>query len=477
MTVYAQSGYQLEVGALALMENDWGLYRFDTLGANASFGNAVPVSEVISSLMADGDLTTTTRFGNRVATFDVKITAEDAGALAAGEAALMAEVDKVNTLTWHVPFGAPTVFEVVRSWPEHQFDDFAEVKRLQRTYRISFECLPFGRSVASVTKSWTGPAEVSPLTSMTGLTVVSGSAAYNSNAGGILVPGILAGGAGAVLQATVTADEYLWLKTFISGSSLGTVAITNFKINGITVAAHPELFGASSATQFYTVPTGQHGGSVTFEFTLPASSGLLEFWTRGYPGPASAAGDTRPKGIDVIDTIGSARAPAMITFTAPSGGAFVYTAPDPNAAVRDQGAGESVFATFTVTDPDGDVQTVGAQSMWFPPGTHSAWIGSTDPQPLMLNPAGVWPTRASGSSVWAYPVDGKAAITFYDTSGAKTIISPSPQLPQGYHGGAIVHSVHSVHPGRSGFAVLDTSGVPVAATLTYYPHWWSHAGQ
>ena len=329
---------------------------------------------------------------------------------------------------------------------------------------------------------------MSPLTSITGWTVVSGSAAYDANAGGVLVPGILTSSSG-VLRHTVTADEYLWLKVARSSPSGEDTAITGVKVNGTTIAdalIHKESFGVNGTTHFYTVPTGAwRGESVTVEFTLTDSSAtsaaLTQFWSRSYPGAALGAGNASPKDVGVMDTVGSARAPMWMRLTAPAGGVFIYTAPDPNVQIRERGAGESVFAQFTISDPDGDEVSVGAQLMWFPPGTHSTWIGATDPQPLMLNPNGVWPTRAmglsGGISSWAYPVDGRAAVTFYDTSGAKTIISPSPEMPQGFHGGALAHSVHSVHPGRMGIGAWDVNGDPVSIDYGYHPHWWSHAGQ
>lgn len=488
------TGYQLQIvspaaegGALDLMENDASGWRFDTLGQDATFGNAVPVSEVISSLMTDGSLTSIRSFGNRTATFLVTITAADQGDLATGEAELMSALNSVTALAWSGPWGPTSYFDVVAAWSEHVMDDLTEVLQMQRTYRLTFECLPFARSADPVTFTWTGAATEIPTSSMTGWTVVSGSATYNANAGGIGVPGILAGGSGAVLRRTVTADEYLWLKMFYPSNSFGNVIDIVPKIDGVTATSkRVELFGASSTTQFSTVATGG-SRSLVFEFTMPASSALLEFWTRSYPGPAISSDVTRPKGVSVVDIIGTARTPCTIAFTAPAGGAFVYTAPDPNAAIRDRGAAEAVYAKFTVAAGDGTEVNVGGQLMWFPPGDHRTNIGTTTPQPLALAPNGVWPTQPSGAALsgvditsgtqWSYPVDAKAAISFFDTTGSKTLISPSPLLPQGYYGDAVTHEQHALHPGRSGFAVLDTSGNPITTTVTYYPRWWSHAAQ
>lgn len=486
------AGYQLELvdsdgsGLLELMANVTGAVRFDTLAVDATLGNAVPVAEAISSLMTDGGLTTIRSFGNRTAAFLVTITAPDPGALADGEAVLMAALDRVSALAWHVPFGPSSFFDVVACWSEHQFDDLEEVRQVRRTFRVTFECLPFARSEGSITFTWTGPTELTPLTSFTGWTLVSGSAAYNANALGAGVPGIAASST-AVLRRTVTVQDYLWFKT--PGVPVSAKGVTSVKVNGTAIPdaeVHEEGNLFTTATRFYTVPVGAwRGQSVSVEFTLLSGTALTEFWTRSYPGAIVDAGDTRPKGVDVIDVLGTARTPCTISFTAPAGGAFVYTGPDPDAAIRERGAGESVYGKFTVSGGGAEV-TVGNGLIWFPDGNHRISIGTTTPQPLELNPNGAWPTQASGqalsgtgisagASQFAYPVDSKAAISFFDTSGAKALISPSPSLPEGYFGGAVTHSAHTLHPGRSGFAVLDVNGDPISTTVTYYPRWKHHA--
>lgn len=486
-------GYQLEVvdadgsGLLELMANVTGAVRFDTLAVDATLGNPVPVTEAIASLMTDGGLATIKSFSNRTALFNVTITAPDPGALADGEAELMTALDAVSALAWHVPFGPSSFFDVVACWSEHAFDDLTEIQQLQRTFRVSFECLPFARSRDAVTFTWTGPTEVTPLSSMSGWTVVSGSAAWNADAGGVGVPGILAS-SDAVLRRTVTVDEYLWFKVATVPASVK--GITSVTVNGTAIPdaeVREEGDLVTTSTRFYTVPVGAwRGESVTVEFTLLASTGLTELWTRSYPGAIAGAGDARPKGVSVIDVVGTARTPCTISFTAPSGGAFVYTGPDPDAAIRNRGVAESVYGKFTVTG-DGAEVSVGGQLMWFPPGDHTTSIGNTVPQPVSFYPNGVWPAAASGAvlsgtnissgSQWSYPMDAKAALSFFATTGAKTLISPSPSLPQGYYGDAVTHEQHSLYPGRSGFAVLDVSGYPVTATITYYPRWKHHAAQ
>jgi hypothetical protein len=157
---------------------------------------------------------------------------------------------------------------------------------------------------------------------------------------------------------------------------------------------------------------------------------------------------------------------ALITFTAPTGGAWLYTAPDPNVALRDRGAVENLYTKWTVvSDPV------------YLPGDYVRVTSRSGPQPPRLNPDGIWPQYASGVDQFAYPSARGTAVSFF-TAGAVSVISASPDLPTGFHPEAIIHEEHVLHPGRCGFAVVAAAtGLPVATTITFYPHWWAHAGQ
>lgn len=473
----SRGGYDLRIGDLSLIANDEGSYAFDVQGANVTLGNPAPVSDVISSLLRDGELTTTNHFGNREASFLVEIKAPNAGVLADGEAALMVELDKVNTLTWQVPYGADTLFDVVRSWPEFMFDDLTEVRRMTRVYRVVVECLAFARSADTVTINWTGPGTETSLATTAGWTVVSGGSIE-------VASGHIQNTATATattLSRSVLLDDYLWLK--VDGEFGGSLRVVSVTVDGTSVPAAEIRNEAYADAHFVTIPTSTwRGTTATVQFTIvPYTAGLnrailYEFWTVSYPNLTAASSDVAPRGIGVVDTIGSARAACTIAFTAPAGGAFVYTAPDPNETLH-AGAAENVFSHFVVTAPDGAEVGIGSVLMWFPPGTHSAQIGFTDARPTELYPNGMWPQEVTDADQFVYPADPRASVSYMDTSGAKTIVSPSPSLPQGYDSGAIVHEVHSVHPGRMGFGVVDQNGAPVAATITYYPHWWAHAAR
>jgi hypothetical protein len=392
----------------------------------------------------------------------------------------MSALDNIVSLAWHAPFAAVSHFDVVACWSEFLFDDMSEVRRHERTFRVSFECLPFARSVDESTIEWTGVGtELNPCTSLTGWTVVSGSADIND--GNIHV------GTGSIrLAKTVTVDEYLWVKVDV-GSHLVTGAVTAVTVDGVAIPQaeiRQEMTPLTGLTQILTVPTAAwRGQSVEVAFTLaPGAAWLREFWTVSYPVATELLdidGILEPRGVGVVDVGGTARTPATIRFTAPAGGAFVYTAPDPNTQIR-SGSGETVFAAFSVADPDGGEVEVDGRLMWFPQGDHATHIGFTDPQPSELNPDGIWPQEATGLVTGGarrrtYPTDGRAAISFFNTTGDKALISPRPTLPTGYSGDAVAHEVHALYPGLSGFAVLDEDGDPIPATITYYKRWKHHA--
>lgn len=147
--------HSLTLGSLLLTDplpdDDHG-YTFSVLAEGAGFGVAQGVREVVTSLLADGDIVRTTRFGNREVSFAVQIEGPTLGALAHGEAALRAELGRRNTLTWQAPdvLSVPTVFDVVDSEMQQTFDDLDELRR-KRTFVVSLTCSPWARSADLVT--------------------------------------------------------------------------------------------------------------------------------------------------------------------------------------------------------------------------------------------------------------------------------------------------------------------------------------
>lgn len=146
-------------------------YQFQVVAEGATFGVAATVSEIVTSLLADGDLVRVTRFGNREVSFMVQITGPSLGALAHGEAALRAVVGRGGDLVWQPPdaMAVPTAFDVITSSMEFRFDDLGGELRKRRVFLVTLTCLPFGRSVAAVTV----PALAAPPASPTTATVTN----------------------------------------------------------------------------------------------------------------------------------------------------------------------------------------------------------------------------------------------------------------------------------------------------------------
>lgn len=155
------NGYAGTLGALALTKSNRIVdgYALDLMARDADFSNPVPVTAVMESLMADGDLTRRTKDGNRVATFIVEIEGEDRDQLAIAGALLDNECNKpVNTFLWEGPTGEDFYLDVVDAHSDYMTDISHEVINNIRLYRLTLECLPYVRSTTEYQTLWTGGA-------------------------------------------------------------------------------------------------------------------------------------------------------------------------------------------------------------------------------------------------------------------------------------------------------------------------------
>lgn len=128
-------------------------WEIQTSDDGTDWGNPEAVVEIVNSLLRDGSLARLTRWDNRTAVVHVRVLADSYDGLAAGEAALMAQVNVGrNTLTWVPPRvdAVATVFDVLVSKLEFEFDGFME-NSLIRTYTLTLTCLPFARSASPTT--------------------------------------------------------------------------------------------------------------------------------------------------------------------------------------------------------------------------------------------------------------------------------------------------------------------------------------
>lgn len=129
-------------------------YRITAAADSTSWGNAERIITAVRSHLQDGSLASVTAQDNREGTIKVRVESETYDGLAAGESALMAQtqVKGYNTLEWtpNVALARPTVFDVVYSYMDFDFDDFDETI-LRRTYKLTLALLPFGRSKDLIT--------------------------------------------------------------------------------------------------------------------------------------------------------------------------------------------------------------------------------------------------------------------------------------------------------------------------------------
>lgn len=139
---------------LAGADGGYDSYWFEVDGIDLDFGEPQPVEVTIATLMGDGVRTDISHYENREIPFRVRLYATDAKALADGEAALTAKIGRRVALTWQPSdeLGPPTVFDVETSRMRFMFSDLDEARRVKRrTYQVTLNCLPFGRSAVPVT--------------------------------------------------------------------------------------------------------------------------------------------------------------------------------------------------------------------------------------------------------------------------------------------------------------------------------------
>lgn len=495
---------RIEYGALILHECD-GVGDYSIVADGFNLGKPVTAYEAIKALMVDGSHQSSPGHSNREGLgFGVRINFLDSTQRADLAEALELEAGKAfNEFRFYPGDDGPvTVLETFAAdGGSGGWDIFEDINGYW-VYPLTIPALPFARALLEQSLAWTDiGTKLDTLSATTGWSATPGSITVNAVDGhgrnSFSVP------SGTTITKTFTIDRdflWVWSAKDSGGTADGQVsALSAVSIGGTSVSS--TLWSASTSVQSNAVNSNDvgaqriidisawNGETVTVALTFTGGGvRLYGLWTLDYPAftqHVSGNDVLRPVGIGVIDVLGSARTGCRLSFTAPAGGAFIYTAPDPTAALRNYGAGEQAFAHVTIASGGAEID-VADRLLWLPEGTHSQALGFTDPQPVDLFPNGIWPAAATGTidpdgngvsdgTQYAYPVDRKAAVTFFETPGAKNLISPTPALPEGYVGDAVHHEPHALYPGRCGFAVLDISGNPIATTVTYYPRNWIYA--
>lgn len=354
--------HSLTLGGLLLTESspdtDHG-YEFNVLADGLGFGVAAGVQEVITSLLADGDLVRVDRYGNREVTFVVEITGPSLGALAYGEAALRREVGRPNSLTWQAPdvLSVPTVFDVVTSEMQQTFDDLDEL-RTRRTFKVTLTCSPFASSAelttAAALASGTTSVLIDDCSSATGWTGTRNGAPSPSDGPST----IWEDGSVGIMELSNTVgfppEEWTLTRTgsmdFTSTRFLDVELTTLSAKGGAPLSVSAYLDGSSKAlpmlqarrisdnSGYYEV-TFDTGGvvasSVTFRHV--SSAGYGHAW-QGLQVRNMARSDIAPNVTShqmarILEVGGTERTPASIHVTSTDGAAdlgltFVHTSPE-----------------------------------------------------------------------------------------------------------------------------------------------------
>lgn len=188
-------------------------YYVEASGDGMSWGNPTAIITAVQSRLRDGSLATIDSYGNREQVpLKIRVKSTTYDGLGAGEEALNAETRRhgFNTLTWtpSVSLAVPTVFDVVYSWLNWDFDDLSETM-LERYFTATLEFLPFPRSVDEVVQESLDPPGSATVTSINTCAATTGwskpaASSLASTGGKIVVTGDVAADQWAELAAAVT---------------------------------------------------------------------------------------------------------------------------------------------------------------------------------------------------------------------------------------------------------------------------------
>lgn len=329
-------------------------YTLSVLGNGATFGQSQAVVRQIVSMLADGDLVSYDRSGNRVAEFDVLIEGADGVALQAGEVALRRELYRPNVVTWTPPadFSAPTVFEVVTSEMAPKFDDIDEL-RTRRVFHVTLTCAPHAQSANPVTIPALSVVEDPVIATVTNADTTSGWSATISGYVGVSPPvfetnPVTVTDQGSYVQATGTigypslrmwvefagvslaATPYVMVET--SGSGVNQFVLT---LGGVPVTVSPVLTRqASGGITLSVLETGGETLTRVDVLTSSFSSSTVTINVHDISRTDTLPQVTKKQTTRVIEVGGTERTPASIHVESTTGDdghnglVIVHTSPE-----------------------------------------------------------------------------------------------------------------------------------------------------
>lgn len=213
-----------------------------------------PQSNVVASLILDGERPVGRRAGNRAPAIPVVIRAPDRATLAAAREVLIRAVDAdYFTLKWTRDTALPLVLDCFRAAATVVDYSILRDRELISTLTLSFQALPYGRSDTPVIAEFPSPltgktAAPSPLT-IDGYTTVSGTHWSQS-----------VQGPGAFSAFWTTGSSGLGVTASYTASGLGPLNLTGY--NGLAVYAG---FGSTGFFPWFGL---RMAGPVQFTFKL-----------------------------------------------------------------------------------------------------------------------------------------------------------------------------------------------------------------
>lgn len=270
-------------------------------GWGADLGSPEIVRAEIESRLFDGELISSTRASNRELSWPITVEGASMAELAANEATLVLEVDKLRVEMAYDPgdgLGATTVFDAFRGSLVLERDDAQELALIRR-YTLTQPALPFGRSKGLRTS---GIVSVPPTSAWATVAAMDTTTGWVSSAG-----------AGAIsADAAVKAEGTASVK--ILGDLVKTVSVAGRDL-GVYENVDTHTLAAA-----YTVPAG--GGQLSL---LVRHSSVVG---QGY------AGEVGLRQVELLSATGqtiATLAPSIVEYlgvaTAAAAGFFRYLVP------------------------------------------------------------------------------------------------------------------------------------------------------
>lgn len=405
-------------------------YTIEALGDGADFGTPEAVIASVASMLMDGNKARINGFGNREVTIPIQIRGANLDIVAAGEAAVMAEVNRGrNTLTWTPPgMATPSVYDVVYSTLPSKWLDLDET-RATRQFVLNLECISFPRRdtlTTTIALPSSGSATVTSINDCTSLagwatnavgTVVSGAIEVNAVSGGFLH-----GQASAMLTQSFTLNlgEYVVWEIKDPGGKT-----PNFTLNGASAVAVASESLVGGAIRWFVRPIGT---SYPYSITSAGVNGQIGAGNKriindvskfnklpvigaGYQRSliASVGGTARTAADIVVDMASGSAGPDCLLYTA-----LADTFP-PSMRIW-KSAGETATPDAT--------RISGARNTFATPVAFTIPAGMLKPAPYLMVPY-MKGTAVSTTISWVATTVGTYADTTTDLSGSMTATMPT----------------------------------------------------